>query len=162
MTAGSDVTQLAERRRQREAAPELPPPMEAPRQMPPSVLIATHSHPAITKGGAEIAAWRLYEGISARADWQAWFIGCAREPGSRLGSNITQPFGDREFLYAPTSFDWFKFANQDPTYPAELEAMLLDTRPDVLHFHHYVNFGLETFLHIKRILPDSKIVRDAA
>ncbi len=124
----------------------------------PSVLVATHSHPAVTKGGAEIAAWRLFEGIQARPDWQAWFIGCAREAGSRLGSSITQPFGDREFLYAPHSFDWFKFANQDPSYPVELEAMLLDIRPDVLHFHHYVNFGLETFLHIKRLLPDSRIV----
>ncbi len=85
-------------------------------------------------------------------------MGCAREPGSRLGSNITQPFSDREFLYAPNSFDWFKFANQDTSYPSELEAMLLEIRPDVLHFHHYANFGLETFLHIKRLLPDSKIV----
>ena len=36
------------------------------------LLIAAHSHPAITKGGAEIAAWRLYEAIAARRDWQAW------------------------------------------------------------------------------------------
>ena len=165
MTAGPrEVTELAERRRLRDALDgpadprDDPPAMTAPSTRPPSVLIATHSHPAITKGGAEIAAWRLFEGVRARDDWQAWFMGCAREAGGRLGSSITQPFGDREFLYASQSFDWFKFANQDPSYPAELEAMLLDVRPDLLHFHHYVNFGLETFMHIRRILPESRIV----
>ena len=122
------------------------------------VLIGTHSHPAVTKGGAEIAAWRLFEGVGEQPEWDTWFIGCAREAGGRLGANITQPFGDREFLYAPNSFDWFKFSNQDPTFPAELEAMLQDIRPQILHFHHYVNFGLETFMHVKRILPDSRIV----
>ncbi|WP_264712495.1 glycosyltransferase [Limobrevibacterium gyesilva] len=125
---------------------------------PTKVLVATHSHPAISKGGAEIAAWRLYEALAAQPGWDVWFMGCVREPGARLGSAITQPFGDRQFLYASSSFDWFKFSNLDKTYPRELEAVLRDVVPDILHFHHYVNFGVETFLHIKRILPDSRIV----
>jgi glycosyltransferase involved in cell wall biosynthesis len=123
------------------------------------ILIAAHSHPAITKGGAEIAAWRLYEGIAARPDWRAWFMGCAREPGAgRAGSVITQPFSDTEFVYAPSAFDWFKFANHDKLYPRELELLLRDISPDIVHFHHYVNFGVETFLHIRRALPDCRIV----
>jgi glycosyltransferase involved in cell wall biosynthesis len=122
------------------------------------VLVTTHSHPAISKGGAEIAAERLYEALAERPGWEAWFMGCVREPGARLGSAITQPFGPRQFLYASSSFDWFKFSNLDKNYPRELEAVLREVAPDILHFHHYVNFGVETFLHIKRILPDSRIV----
>jgi glycosyltransferase involved in cell wall biosynthesis len=122
------------------------------------VLIATHSHPAISKGGAEIAAWRQYEGMAAHPDWDAWFIGCAREHAGRLGSAITQPFGDTEFLYSVSSFDWFKFSNPDKSYPREIEEVLRDVAPDILHFHHYVHFGVETFLHAKRLLPDSRIV----
>jgi glycosyltransferase involved in cell wall biosynthesis len=150
----SDITNLDDRRRQRAAQTGgSPAPAGAP-----SVLIATHSHPAVTKGGAEIAAWRLFEGVGAHSDWESWFLGCAREAGSRGGGGITQPFGEREFLYAPTAFDWFKFANQDKQYPRDLEAMLSEMRPDILHFHHYVNFGLETFLHARRILPSSRII----
>jgi glycosyltransferase involved in cell wall biosynthesis len=123
------------------------------------LLIAAHSHPAITKGGAEIAAWRLYEGIAARPDWRAWFMGCAREAGAgRAGSVITQPFSDHEFVYSPSAFDWFKFANFDKQYPRELEALLADIAPDIVHFHHYVNYGVETFLHVKRALPQCRIV----
>jgi glycosyltransferase involved in cell wall biosynthesis len=122
------------------------------------VLIATHSHPAISKGGAEIAAWRQYEGMSAHPDWQAWFIGCTHERGGRLGSAITQPFGDNDFLYGVSSFDWFRFANQDKSYPREFAEVLRDTAPDILHFHHYVNFGVESFMHAKKLLPNSRIV----
>ncbi|HEY0418750.1 MAG TPA: glycosyltransferase, partial [Acetobacteraceae bacterium] len=129
------------------------------RVLPSRVLIATHSHPAISKGGAELAAWRLFEGVRARPEWQAWFLGCGHEAGGgRLGSAITQPFGDDQFLYAISGFDWFKFSNNNPNYPRELEAMLRALRPDVLHFHHYVNFGVETFLIAKRVLPDCRIV----
>ncbi|MFI4981138.1 MAG: glycosyltransferase, partial [Nevskiales bacterium] len=123
-----------------------------------TVLVAAHSHPAISKGGAEIAAWRLFEAMRDGSDWQAWFMGCSREAAGRMGSGITQPFGEREFLYASSAFDWFKFANRDKQYPGELTEVLRDIRPDILHFHHYVNFGVETFLHAKRALPDSRIV----
>jgi glycosyltransferase involved in cell wall biosynthesis len=123
------------------------------------ILIAAHSHPAITKGGAEIAAWRLYEHVAARPGWQAWFLGCAREVGAgRTGSVITQPFSEREFIYAPSAFDWFKFANHDKQFPRELELLLREIAPDIVHFHHYVNFGVETFLHVRRALPDCRIV----
>ena len=123
------------------------------------LLIAAHSHPAITKGGAEIAAWRLYESISARRGWHAWFMGCAREAGAgRAGGVITQPFSDNEFVYAPSAFDWFKFANLDKQYPRELETVLHEATPEIVHFHHYVNFGVETFLHIRRALPACRIV----
>jgi glycosyltransferase involved in cell wall biosynthesis len=122
------------------------------------ILVASHSHPALSKGGAEIAAWRNHEAMAAAPGWQSWFLGAARELATRAGSVITQPFGAQQYLYTSTSFDWFKFANPDPHYPRELKAMLSDIRPDILHFHHYVVFGLETFLHIRDALPGSKIV----
>lgn len=125
---------------------------------PRRVLVAAHNHPALSKGGAEIAAWRLFEGLRDTQGWQAWFLGCGRNGDGRTGSPITQPFSEREFLYATGAFDWFKFANRDPRYPEALAEMLRDLRPDVLHFHHYVNFGVESFLIARRTLPDCRIV----
>ena len=122
------------------------------------VMVATHSHPALSKGGAELAAWHLYQGLQDQPGWESWLLGCTRTPSTRSGSMITQPFGPREFLYASSTFDWFNFANQDEDYPRELAAMLRHVRPDVLHFHHYVNFGVETFLLVRRTLPDCKII----
>ena len=125
---------------------------------PARILIASHSHPALTKGGAEIAAWRNHEAMSATPGWQSWFMGCAREAATRAGSVITQPFGPRQYLYTSTRFDWFKFANPDPAFPREFKAVLADIQPAILHFHHYAVFGVETFLHIRAALPDAKII----
>ncbi|MCX7383935.1 MAG: glycosyltransferase [Alphaproteobacteria bacterium] len=121
------------------------------------ILIAAHSHPAVSRGGAEIAAWRHYQAMQG-AGWQSWFMGAAREAATRAGSAITQPFGPDQYLYTSTSFDWFKFANPDPNFPREFRALLRDLRPDVVHFHHYAVFGVEAFLHIRETLPDCKIV----
>jgi hypothetical protein len=40
------------------------------------VLIASHGHPKIAKGGAEIAAWQLYQELLHGPDCEAWFLGC--------------------------------------------------------------------------------------
>ena len=123
------------------------------------VLVLTHSHPAITHGGAELAALRLYEGLKARPDRTAFFLGCGREPGGgRAGSSITQPFGEGDFLYTSAGYDWFKFANHDERFPRDFAELLRRTRPDVLHFHHYSNLGVEALLVARRTLPNCRIV----
>jgi glycosyltransferase involved in cell wall biosynthesis len=34
----------------------------------------------------------------------------------------------------------------------------LEIRPDIVHFHHYINLGVEAFALVKHVLPDAKIV----
>ena len=121
------------------------------------ILVVSHSHPEITKGGAEIAAYQLYRGFAAREDCVAWFMGCDRRP-SRSESAITQPFGPRDYLYSVGAFDWFKFSNQDPRLPEAFANLLLELRPDVIHFHHYINVGVEIFALVKRVLPNTRVV----
>ena len=123
------------------------------------VLVASHSHPAISKGGAEIAAFEMFRALQTTEHYSASFLGCSRA-GSfrRLGQGITQPFGEDEYVYSAAGFDWFKFANTDPKFPREFKALLRDLRPDVVHFHHYINFGVEAFAHVKEALPDTKVV----
>ncbi len=123
------------------------------------VLVLTHSSPAITHGGAELAALRLYEGLKARPGRVAFFLGCGREPGGgRAGSSITQPLGEGDFLYTSAGYDWFKFANHDERFPRDFAELLRRTRPDVLHFHHYSNLGVEALLVARLTLPDCRIV----
>jgi len=123
------------------------------------ILVLTHSHPAISRGGAELAALRLYEGLRELPDRTAFFLGCGRDPsGGRAGNAITQPFGDGDFLYTNAGYDWFKFANHDERFPRDFATLLRRTRPDVLHFHHYSNLGVEALLIARRTLPDCRIV----
>jgi glycosyltransferase involved in cell wall biosynthesis len=121
--------------------------------------VASHSHPEVSNGGAEIAAFQLFRGLQDHPDCEAWFLGCDRSAGAdRPGATLSQPYSDREYLYATGAFDWFKFANRDPRFRVEIERLFAELAPDVVHFHHYINFGVEVFQHLKRVAPDCKIV----
>jgi glycosyltransferase involved in cell wall biosynthesis len=123
------------------------------------VLVASHSHPELTNGGSEIAAFQLYRALQARPDCRTWLLGCDRSTAAdRPGAVLSQPYSATEYLYRTNQFDWFKFANLDPGFPSEIERLLRELAPDVVHFHHYINFGVEVFQHVRRVLPDCRIV----
>lgn len=127
--------------------------------MPLKVLIAAHSHPRFSKGGAEMASYQLFEDLKSRRDYQAWYLGCIRDPRhQRPGGTFSQPFGPEEFLYTPGGFDWFKFSNLDPNFPGEFRKLLSALSPDVVHFAHYIVLGVEALLHVRRTLPQARIV----
>jgi glycosyltransferase involved in cell wall biosynthesis len=123
------------------------------------ILLASNSHPALTKGGAEIAAFELFRHLLDATDFDPYFLACAREPNlDRFGPALTQPFGEREFIYSLGDFDWVRFANRDRRFPSEFRALLADLRPGIVHFHHYMGFGIEAFQFVREILPHALIV----
>ena len=131
-------------------------------RLPLRVLVISHGHPANTRGGAEIAAYALYHALNQSSGYEAWFLGCHPNLGSRrLGIAISQPFDDREFIYASTDFDWFKFANRDARFPTEFRQLLLKVKPDIIHFHHFAFVGLEALQIAKDALPQARVVLTA-
>jgi glycosyltransferase involved in cell wall biosynthesis len=129
-----------------------------PRSAARRLLVASHSHPAITRGGGEIASFRLHEAFTRQPGWSSWFLAGARDGSNRPGSHFAQPFDDRQYVFDARGFDWFKFANQDRTFPREFTGVLRDLAPDIVHFHQYVVLGMEAFLHVKRTLPAARMV----
>lgn len=126
------------------------------------VLVLAHMDPRLSRGGAEIAAHQLYAELKSRAGIEAWFLSCA--PGKlpvRDGVVFVQPFGANNFVYnseAQRRFDHFNFANGDERLPSELATLLEEIRPDVVHLHHYTNFGMEVLHTIRTVVPDARIV----
>jgi len=123
------------------------------------VLVMSHMDPRVSKGGAEIAAFQLYEELRGRPGWRPFFLSCA--PGKLLprdGVVIGQPFGADNYLYTVRGFDHFNHSNPDGEMVGALTELLHEIRPDVVHLHHYTNFGLEALLTIRRALPDVRIV----
>lgn len=129
------------------------------RRAGPRILVCAHAHPRISKGGAEVAAYELFRRVGAAPGHEAFLLAGAREDAyARCGSAITQPFSDSEFIYSVEDFDWFNFANHDRRFPAALTSLLHRLSPDIVHFHHYAHFGVEAFLHVRRALPQARIV----
>jgi glycosyltransferase involved in cell wall biosynthesis len=124
------------------------------------VLVASHGHPAVTRGGAEAAAYTQFQSLCAEPGVEAFFLGAQR--GRReavVGEPITQPFESvREYLYVGGAFDGLRLANRDPDFPAAFTALLEHLRPDVLHLHHVLEFGVEAIFLARRALPDVRIV----
>ncbi len=135
--------------------------MTSPTTARPGVLIAAHSHPELTRGGAEIAAWQLHSAIAQGGRWQSTFLGCGGVP--RPGPSIGQPMGTGQagadqYLYAPGAFDWFTFTNRNENFAEDFAALLTRRHPRVIHFHHYAQFGVEAFAIARRTRPDIRLV----
>jgi glycosyltransferase involved in cell wall biosynthesis len=123
------------------------------------VLVLSHMHPQASRGGAEIAAYQLYTALKDEPGVTAWFLAASGGRFSeRLGARLQPPFGPDEFVYTGAGFDHWIHANPDPEFPGELAALLEELRPDVVHLHHYANFGVEALLQIRRALPEARIV----
>src|SRR5258708_30615553 len=119
-------------------------------ERPLRIVVVSPSHPEVNKGGAEIAAFALFEELLRRQGCQAWFLGCDRgASGDRSGSVIRQPYSEREYIYAAAEFDWFKFANRDPMFPTAFAALLTELKPDIVHFHHYAVIGVEALAIVR-------------
>lgn len=124
-----------------------------------NILFICHSHPKLSKGGAEVAAYKMFKAFEAAGSCKATFIGfdqggqCAR-----LGVKISQPFGENEYVYSGTDFDWYNFANRDIGFYEEFRSLLKKIKPDIVHFHHYANFGVEAIYQVKKTLPSARIV----
>lgn len=128
-------------------------------EIPLRVMVLSHMHPGVSRGGAEIAAYQLYKELKELPAVQASFVAASGgKLQERLGARFVQPFGQDEYVYCGVGFDHFIHANPDPQFPEEFATLLRTLRPDVVHLHHYTNFGVEAFLHIRRALPDARIV----
>ena len=123
------------------------------------ILVVSHMDPRLAHGGAEIAAFQLYQKLKARPDTEALFL--AASPGlvePRDGVALIQPHAPDNYLYTMRAFDHFNFSNADEGLTVELIELLQEFRPDAVHLHHYTNFGLETLFTIRRVLPQAEII----
>nr|WP_300307177.1 glycosyltransferase [Halomonas sp.] len=121
------------------------------------IVIFCHAHPTFSKGGGELAAYYLWQGINSYPDHEAWFIGRADQRVMHKFSSLAA-IGERDYLMAgnagiPDLISTIDFSNN-----SDLAQLLKKIQPDVVHFHHYVHVGIEIIRLVKRICPDSRIV----
>ncbi|EGF93571.1 glycosyl transferase group 1 family protein [Asticcacaulis biprosthecium C19] len=104
------------------------------------IAVVSHSHPSISKGGAEIAAYTLFHGLR-RLGYDAVFIGACQQ--SQRGKIELGP-NEYAFYYDPHIYDHFyHLASSDVS--AQLLTLIRDLKIDLLNFHHFFNLGLAAF-----------------
>ena len=125
-------------------------------------LIIVHNHPLIAPGGSEILAYDLFESIKKHTHYDAFFLAASngqyRQPRSNTPFQTVNNAPD-EILFWGGEFNHFFQSQIDykPVY-SHLKSFLQELQPDVIHFHHSINIGLEVLSVVRQTLPNAKIV----
>ena len=122
------------------------------------VLFALHNHPALQPGGTEAFALGLFRALRDRHGAEGLFLAGVtdalrgRKPGTLLQAAGGAP---DEMLVSLDRFDRFFLAQHDAHGLASLAPMVSRLRPDVVHLHHPLLFGLEGIDMLRRAAPDA-------
>jgi glycosyltransferase involved in cell wall biosynthesis len=104
------------------------------------IAIVAHTHPSISKGGAEIAAYSLYEGMRKLGSDAIFVAICPAQDRGRLmlGS-------DKEFaiLVDQARYDHFYHLSSSDIW-RQLKAILLRQNATLVNFHHFLQIGTNT------------------
>ena len=125
------------------------------------LLMISHNHPALQPGGTEVVARTLFRELRDRHGVEGLFLAAVspplrnRHPGAMLQAvNGTSD----EMLAWLGHFDRF-FLNQLDTHGLDALAPLIEqARPDIIHIHHPLLFGVETVDLLRRCAPQAKLV----
>ncbi|MBT42251.1 MAG: glycosyl transferase family 1 [Idiomarina sp.] len=125
------------------------------------VLIIAHGHPDFNKGGAEIAAYRMFL-MLRECGIDAYFLArtqLAPHGGAAFSHRGKGENEGREILFHTQMDDGFSYTNIKTRHLWQDFAELLQLiKPDVVHCHHYFLMGIELFQVIRNELPKAKIV----
>ena len=126
------------------------------------VLLVSLHHPELMRGGAQQICYELFLGLQKEPGIEPILLAStdAAYPALyKVGACITGFDGrPNEFLFLSTEYDnlWHRTAS---TRLIEAFAEFLETmRPDVVHFHHFLTFGIDLLTLTRRVLPTARIV----
>ena len=125
------------------------------------LLVFCHNHPDLQPGGTEVVARGIFRELRDVHGVDGLFLGAVtgqhreRRPGTLFQAAGQHP---DEMLVWLSHFDRFHLAQLDTWGLAELLPFVEAYKPDIIHFHHILYFGLETLELVRRAAPKAKIV----
>ncbi len=129
---------------------------------PQRVLLVSVFHPELTRGGAQQVCYELFEALKASPDFDPVLL--ASEDRSypalyKSGARITG-FDCRpgEYLFLSCDYDNWWHKTSSPLHVAAFAEFLETIQPDVVHFHHFLTFGVDLLTLTRRVLPRARIV----
>ena len=121
------------------------------------ILIIAHGHPDVHKGGAEIAAYQLFNEYETLGHDVTFLARSEEAPHGGAAFSVRNKAN--ELLFHTRQDDDFLFSNIRTRYIwSELRDLLKRLQPEVVHFHHFFLMGVETLLEVRKTLPEAKIV----
>jgi glycosyltransferase involved in cell wall biosynthesis len=126
------------------------------------VLLVSHYHPELIRGGGQQCCYELFQGLKAEADIQPFFLAGTDDSYPalyKLGACITGFDGrENEFLYLSADYDRLWHRTTSPRHIAAYTDLLQTLRPDVVHFQHFMLLGIDMLSLTRTVLPQCRIV----
>ena len=119
------------------------------------LLFVVHGHPQYSKGGAEVACYNLFKAALDEGH-DAFLIAGVAAPTKIEG--VIEKISPNEFLVASQTPDYFFLQSGDPQATSEFEKLLIELRPEVIHFHHFIHLGLDWLALAKATVPSANVV----
>lgn len=126
------------------------------------VLLVSLFHPELVRGGAQQICYELFQGLRETGTVRPFLL-CAIDSGYpalfKSGAQITG-FDQREdeFVFLSQGYDYWWHKVNEPLLVEKFSEFLTIIRPDVVHFHHFLLFGIDFVSLARRVLPEARIV----
>ena len=124
------------------------------------LLYLIHGHRDFSVGGAENAAFSLFEQSQLQPGVEAWILAAAHTSLGIVGHGETRSVDGRgrEYLIG-SECEWYRFTNTDViSINRSLSRLLQHINPDIIHIQHYSNFGIDIIPLLQRLCPTAKII----
>ncbi len=126
------------------------------------ILIIAMYHPELVRGGSQQVAYELFQGLKDVPGMEPVLL-CSADQNSpamfKSGARITG-FDQREneFLFLSRDYDYVWQKLPLPLQAEAFAAFLRQIDPDVVHFHHFMTYGIDYLTLTRRVLPQARIV----
>jgi glycosyltransferase involved in cell wall biosynthesis len=117
------------------------------------IAIVSHSHPSVSKGGAEIAAYTVFEGLLQLGVDAIFIAACPEEDRARLSLGSAR---EHVIFYQPVHYDHYYHLSHFDTVN-RLGELLARENVSLVNFHHFFNFGIGVLRRAASI-PSLKVV----
>jgi glycosyltransferase involved in cell wall biosynthesis len=132
------------------------------RTEPLRVLLMSVWHPELYRGGAQQIAYETFKALQKMPGVEPTFMAAVDRSMASLyksGARITGFDGRKnEFLFLSQDYDhvWQKLPSS--LLVQAYSEFLTELKPDVVHFHHFMLFGIDLVTLTRRLIPSVRIV----
>lgn len=124
------------------------------------ILLISHGHPTFSIGGAEAASHNLFSGLNRQPGVEAYFLARVTQPlvPHRQTPLMSLRQGARETFLWTEDYDEVFLSNRSMNdLSGAFRRYLLEIKPEIVHFHHFIGLGVEALWEVRRTLPDAMI-----
>ena len=129
------------------------------------ILLISLYHPELVRGGAQQIAYELFQGLQNQPDVEVTLLASADHTTPALfksGARITGFDGrPNEYIFLSRDYDYTWEKTSNVLLVESFKEFLQLIQPDVVHFHHFLTFGIDLLTLTRRVLPAAKIVYTA-